>query len=271
LGHTAGWVSCLGDDELGYYILNFIRAEGVDVSQVKRDPDAPTGIFIRERLTGGNARHFYYRSGSAFSRLSPEDLPEEYIASAKVLHLTGITPSLSESCLKALRVAIEIARKNQCLITFDPNVRLKLWTKDQALPILEEFMAAADYVLPGIEEMNQLYGDLPVERILALLHDLGCGNIIMKLGKEGAIISSPHGSKHLPGNPVNEPVDLMGAGDAFSAGFIAGLLKNMDMKDSAELANAVAGMSVMLPGNIESLPSWEEVSIYKKGLAVVAR
>lgn len=271
LGHSSGWVSRLGDDELGHYTLNFVRAEGVDVSQVKKDTDASTGIFIRERLTGGNARHFYYRSGSAFSHLLPQDLSVEYIASSKVLHLTGITPSLSPSCLETVRAAIEIAHDNGVLVTFDPNVRLKLWTKKQAHPVIEELMVAADYVLPGIEEMHQLYGELSVEQILARLHDLGCAKVVLKLGREGAIVSDAQGSEHLPGYPNPEPVDLMGAGDAFSAGFIAGLLKNLDMKDSAELANAVASMSVMLPGNIESLPSWEEVCMYKKGQTVVAR
>ena len=110
LGHSAGWISRLGDDELGYYIRSFIQGEGVDVSTVQMVSGKQTGLFVRERLPLGEARHFYYRSGSAFSEMSPEALSEDYISSAKILHLTGITPSLSETCLRATEAAVAIAK-----------------------------------------------------------------------------------------------------------------------------------------------------------------
>ena len=271
LGHTAGWISQLGEDELGHYILSFIQGEGVDVSTVRMVPDKQTGLFVRERLPLGEARHFYYRTGSAFSEIEPGALQEDYISSAKMLHITGITPALSKTCRWTIDAAVEIAKKHHLTITFDPNLRLKLWSVDEARPIIEKLMVSADYVLPGLEEMHSLYGVQSVERLLNRLHEIGCERIVLKLGKEGAILSLPSGTDMLAGYPVDSPVDLMGAGDAFAAGFIAGILKGRTPKDSVDLANFVASMSIRLPGNIESLPTWDEVNRAQKGEMFVKR
>jgi len=271
LGHTAGWISQLGEDELGHYILSFIQGEGVDVSTVRMVSGKQTGLFVRERLPMGEALHFYYRTGSAFSEIEPGALQEDYISSAKMLHITGITPALSNTCRRTIDAAVDIAKKHHLTITFDPNLRLKLWSVDEAKPVIERLMMSADYVLPGLEEMHSLYGIQPVERLLDHLHEIGCERIILKLGKEGAILSLPSGTETLAGYPVDNPVDLMGAGDAFAAGFIAGILKGMAPKDSVDLANFVASMSIRLPGNIESLPTWDEVNRAQKGEIFVKR
>ena len=97
LGHSAGWISRLGDDEMGRFVLNSVRAEGVDTCAVKTDGAHRTGLMLKE--TGsGETRVYYYRENSAASHLSPEDLEEEYLHSARIIHLTGITPVLSGSC-----------------------------------------------------------------------------------------------------------------------------------------------------------------------------
>ena len=271
LGHTAGWISQLGEDELGHYILSFIQGEGVDVSNVRMVPGKQTGLFIRERLPRGEARHFYYRAGSAFSEIEPKMLNEDYISTSKVLHITGITPALSNSCRKTIEAAIEIAKKHKLTVTFDPNLRLKLWSIDEARPVIERFMLEADYVLPGLEEMRLLYGKLPVDRLLNHLHEIGCKNVILKLGPEGAILSKPDRADIIAGYPVDNPTDLMGAGDAFDAGFISGLLKGMPLVDSVEIANFVAGISTQMIGNIESLPTWDEVNRIMKGVDEIKR
>lgn len=98
LGHRRGWMSRLGDDEFGKKILSFIRGEDVEVSEVRLDPSASTGLYFKEMLTEDEIHVQYYRKDSAASRLQSSDLNEEYISQAKFLHLTGITPALSDSC-----------------------------------------------------------------------------------------------------------------------------------------------------------------------------
>src|SRR5437867_356998 len=132
LGHQVGWFSRVGDDEFGQYLVNLIRGEGVDTSRVIVDPDAPTGVVFKEKRELGARKIVYYRRGSAASRLAPADLDAEYVASAKYLHITGITPALSESCRQTVRAAAELARSRGVRVSFDPNLRLRLWTREAA-------------------------------------------------------------------------------------------------------------------------------------------
>ncbi len=273
MGHSAGWVSRLGNDELGYYLLSLIRGEGVDVSQVDMSDTEQTALFLRERLPGGKARHFYYRAGSAFSTMDAGDLDESYIAGAGILHLTGITPALSDSCLRMVQKAIEIAKNHHVAISFDPNIRKKLWDCARARETLEPIFKQADYILPGIEDLEALYGpNIDELEILRYLHNLGCRNVVMKLGSRGALVG-PFGEKptYVQSKPVEHPVDLMGAGDAFAAGFLSGLLEHSSLVDAAEIGNGVARIAIQALGNIESLPTRQELELERSNKTVVDR
>lgn len=259
LGFQSGWISALGDDELGHYLRGLIAGEGVDVSHVTMAPDRQTAVFLRERLPGGKARHFYYRQGSAFSGYTPEMLDESYIASAKIAHLTGINPALSENCNAASWRLIEIAKEHGVLTTFDPNVRLSLWSREVARRSLEPYFAAADIAFPGLEDMQMLYGRMNAVEALQRLSELGCNRFVLKAG-EGEVIVSDRGEQTvLPVEKVQSPADLMGAGDAFAAGCIAGLLRGLDLVRAAQLGITVASLAIQMPGNIEAMPTWREV------------
>ena len=134
-------MSRVGDDEFGRFVVSAIRAEGVDVSQVKVDPEAPTAVYFKERRAFGGGQVYYYRRGSAASRLSPQDIDPDYIRSAKVLLGSGITPALSPGCREALWHAVTIAKKAGRLFVFDPNLRLKLWSAEEARETLLSFAA----------------------------------------------------------------------------------------------------------------------------------
>lgn len=260
LGHTTGWISVLGEDEMGHYLHNFMRGEGVDTSCVRILPGKNTSVFLRERLPGGNARHYYYRKDSAFTAISPDMLDESYIASARFLHLTGITPALSASAEQTMWRAVELAKAHGVRVVFDPNVRLLLWDRDTARGVIERFMAAADIVLPGLEDMQMLYGPISREEALLRLKDMGCQNIVLKVGDQEVLVYTDGHADFLPVDHIAAPVDLMGAGDSFAAGFIAGLLRDMSMLEAARLGNLVARCAIQMPGNIEALPTWNEVS-----------
>ena len=115
LNHTVGWFSKLSNDEFGRYLISTIRGEGVDTSRVILDENNSTGIIFKEYYQRSNPNVYYYRKNSAASTISPDDIDEEYIKSAKILHLTGITPALSESAREAVYKAIEIAKANDVL------------------------------------------------------------------------------------------------------------------------------------------------------------
>lgn len=268
LGIDSAWVSALGEDEMGHYVRGIVAAEQVDVSRVTMVQGKPTAVFLRERLPGGRAKHFYYRRGSAFSDYTPDMLDEDFIASARILHLTGINPALSKSCDASAWRAIEIARAAGTKVSFDPNVRLALWEREEARATLERYMAAADIVLPGLEDMQMLYGDIDADAALRRLKELGCSEIALKIGDGDVIISQKGSETVIPVQAIEDPVDLMGAGDAFAAGCLTGILKGWDLCRSAGLGVTVAGLAIQMPGNIEAMPTWEEVERKINGTTV---
>lgn len=106
LGYSSGWISRVGNDEFGRFVIREVRAEGVDVSRVRIDPDYPTGIIFKDIREGNETKVYYYRKGSTASFMSPEDIDSEYLGSSKIFHITGITPALSASCLDTMWEAI---------------------------------------------------------------------------------------------------------------------------------------------------------------------
>lgn len=259
LGHRAGWISRVGNDEFGKAILAFLKGEGVDISRVKMDEKAPTGIYFKEMRRQNDIRAYYYRKGSAASLLSPADLDEEYIASAKYLHITGITPALSDSCREAILAAIKIARDNGVKIVFDPNLRLKLWKEEAARETLLYIASQADIVLPGMAEATFLFGNHPTEKLGQLFLELGASIAVLKLGEKGAHYFTSKEDKWVPGFPVEQVIDPVGAGDGFAAGFISGLLDGLSIYHAVERANAVGALVTMVYGDVDGLPERDEI------------
>ena len=148
-GHTSGWISRLGEDEFGHLIQNAVRAEGVDVSQVKFVEGGHSGVMFRQMLPGRETSVFYYRDNSAAVGMQPEDVSEDYLKGAKILHLTGITPILSESCLATVKKAVNIAKSCGCMISFDPNIRKKTMEWKRLQGIIERSDNGSRYCAVG--------------------------------------------------------------------------------------------------------------------------
>lgn len=262
LGFKTGWISRLGDDPHGEYIRSFIMGEGVDTSQVKIIPGVVTGVFFKEIRELEETKVYYYRKNSAASTMEPEDLDEGYIAQAKYLHITGITPALSESCYRTILRAIEIAQDNDVKIVIDPNLRFKLWSKEKMTKVILGLFQKADIVLPGIAEGETLLGTSNPEEIAKKIMNLGPKKVIVKLGSKGSLAADKNTMEYVKGFKVERVVDPIGAGDGFAAGFIAGQLKGYDLIKSTELANAVGAFAVTVRGDVEGLPKAEELQVF---------
>lgn len=261
LGKEVGWISKVGADEFGEYVISTVRGEGVDTTSVKRDSQAPTGLYIKELRTTDRFRVFYYRHDSAASRLTPSDLDESYISQAKVLHLTGITPALSESCKETVEHAFEIARRHNQIVSFDPNIRLKLWTVDEASSVLRHFISKSDIVLPGLDEGELLYNEADPERLAEKILDTGPGVCVVKLGAKGAYFATKDGEKgFVPGLKFKQIVDPVGAGDGFAAGFLCGYLEGQSWYDAVKMGNKVGGIVTQFAGDMEGLPTQEDLA-----------
>lgn len=268
LGHQVGWFSRVGDDEFGQYIVNTVRGEGVDTSRVIVDPDAPTGVLFKEKRELGARRIVYYRKGSAASRLSPWDLDVDYVASAKRLHLTGITPALSQTARETVFAAALMARERGVTVSFDPNLRLRLWTREQARDTMRELMPLCDVVLPGLDEAELLTGESDPDRAADAIRALGPSTVVIKLGPEGALGVTPTERVRAPGVKLERIVDPVGAGDGFAAGFTSGQLRGMSLEESLRIGNVVGAFATTVVGDVEGLPTWREVQELRLDLDV---
>lgn len=260
LGHPATWIGRVGDDELGALVRARLLAEGVTVHAVT-DPAAPTGLMIKERRAAGVRRVHYYRSGSAGSQLTPDDLPDQ-LAEVAVLHLTGITPALSPTAAAAVRAAVAQARAAGRTVSFDVNFRSRLWTADTARPVLAELAATADLVFAGVEEAQIVLGSAATDpaELGAALRAIGPSTVVVKLGEQGAVSFSEAGAVPVDAVPVTE-VDPVGAGDSFVAGYLAALLDGRPEADRMAQAATVAAMSVATHGDWEGLPTRSELGL----------
>ncbi len=257
LGGAATWVGRVGDDELGALVTRTLRAEGVEAVAIA-DPGAPTSLMLKERPSATGARVSYYRGGGPGARLTPADLDAEAIAAAGVLHLTGITPALSASARATVAAAIAAARAAGVPVSFDVNYRSRLWSPADAAPVLLELAARADHVFVGHDEAVALGwpGD-PVEVGRALL-ERGPRVVVVKLGADGALAVTAEGE--LPVAPVPiVPVDPVGAGDAFAAGYLAELLAGLPLPARLRTAAACGAAACTARGDWEALPTRAEL------------
>lgn len=259
LGHSVGWFSKLGDDPFGRYIHKYVRGEGVETSSCLFTEKAPTGLIFKEQLSPEDMNVYYYRRNSAASLIEAADLNEEYISQAKILHITGITPALSESCYQAVMAAIDIAKRNNLMIVFDPNLRLKLWTAERAKRVFNEIASHADIILPGLDEGQFMTGKTEVEDVAEALMGDKERTIVIKLGSKGAYLHTKEEKAYVEGFPVERMVDPVGAGDGFAAGIISGILRKEPLQKVVRRANAIGAMVVGMSGDVEGLPTFESV------------
>ncbi|MET9600851.1 sugar kinase [Streptomyces sp. NPDC006459] len=261
LGHAASWTGRVGADSAGTMILDGLRGEAVDVTRARVDDTAPTGLMLRERRTPDHTRVTYYRRGLAGARLDPEDIDPELVARARVLHVTGITPALGEGPRAAVRRAVDLARDADVTVSLDLNYRARLWNRDEAGAELTHLVTRADIVFAGPEEASLVVpeADDPAAMARALL-DLGPREAVLKLGARGAVAVT-HGGEAVQDIVPVTPVDPIGAGDAFVAGYLAGLLDGTDLPGRLLLAATCGAFAVASPGDWEGLPRRAELDL----------
>ncbi len=271
LGHPAAWIGRVGSDELGHLVLGRLRAERVDVDAAVVDQDAPTGLMVKEHRTADLTRVVYYRRDSAGSRLEPGDLDEARIRAARVLHLTGITPALSATARAAVHAAAETARGAGVPVSLDVNYRAALWSPERAGAELRDLARGCELVFAGEDEAELLVGDRGgPERAAAALAALGPRQAILKLGAKGAL-AVVDGELHRQPAVQVRAVDPVGAGDAFVAGYLAGVLDGRAAADCLRTGAACGAFAVTVSGDWEGLPSREELDLLRHGDGTVLR
>ncbi|MFJ6302187.1 sugar kinase [Pseudarthrobacter oxydans] len=260
LGVPTVWCGRVGDDSLGLLVEREIRAEGIDV-RIAVDPSAPTGLMIKERRTPSTQRVSYYRAGSAGSRIAPHDVDYRLLAEAGLLHVSGITPALSEQAEATLRYAVKVARTEGVVVSFDLNYRANLWSRDAARSVYADIIALSDIVFAGEDEAAIAVGDSSgPEELAGRIAALGPRQAVIKLGAEGALAMVDGGIYRQPATPV-DAVDTVGAGDAFVAGYLTEFMSGLGPAACLKTAAATGAFACLVQGDWEGFPRRSELAL----------
>jgi 2-dehydro-3-deoxygluconokinase len=259
LGASTGFITRVGDDPFAPFLLDTWRAEGIDVSHAKL-VEGFNAIYFISLLPGGEREFTYYRRGSAASTMTPTDLDPRYIGGARVLHVSGISQAISSSCRETVLAAVRVARERGVLVSYDPNLRRKLWAAlDEARSAIQEVLPFTDVVLPSApEEMTDLLDVHTAEEGIERLWAEGVGTVAVKLGERGCLLGQDGHLIAIPPFVPETVVDSTGAGDAFDGAFLHGLTSGLSPEAAARLAVVCAGLSLRSRGAIGGLPYRQE-------------
>ena len=251
-GASVAYVTAVGADQFGDSFLSLWQEEGVDTSAVRKSPVAHTGLYF---ITHGPDGHVfsYMRAGSAASRLTPEDMPADMIKNARILHASGISQAISSSAADAVFAAMRIARAADVTVSYDTNLRLRLWPLDRARAIIHAAVALADIVRPGIEDARHLTGLVDPGEIVDFYLAMGARIVALTLGPDGAIVATPERREVIPAIAVRL-VDATAAGDMFDGAFLAEYLRTGDPFDAGRYANMAAALSTEGYGAVAPMP-----------------
>ena len=256
-GMSVGFISKVGKDQFGWELLELWKREKVDYSHVSIHPEAPTGIYFVTHDADGH--HFtYYRSGSAACQMTPLDLPKDDLSQTRILHLSAITQAISVSSCETAFAAIFQARKNGVKVSYDTNLRLKLWSLDRARDVINRTVPMCDVIMPSLEEATSLTGLVDPEEITDYFFQLGAKLVVLKQGSHGALVSDGKENLNIPGHKV-KAIDATGAGDTFDGAFLSEWIRKDDPFSAAEYANAAAALSTTNYGAVDSIPNRDEV------------
>jgi 2-dehydro-3-deoxygluconokinase len=260
LGHATEWFGRVGDDPFGVRIGNWLTQSGIAMQEVIVDSARPTGVYFKQR--GARLRDvYYYRSGSAASALSAADYNRVAIRGRRLVHLSGITAALSPTADGLLQRAVVDRDQGGPLVSFDVNYRPSLWPVDVAGPRLLALARASDVVFVGRDEASVLWGTDDPPSVRSLLH--GVPHLVVKDAEHGATYFGEVGARFVPSLTV-DVIEPVGAGDAFAAGFLSGLLRGWEPSASLRLGHVMAAYSMQDVSDVPELPDPAEILLLAK-------
>lgn len=256
-GARVGYLSSVGDDVYGRMLRELWQREGVDAGGVRVDPSAFTAVYFVTHDAQGH--HFsFFRQGSAASRMTPADLPRERIAAAKVLHLSGISAAISDSACDTCFAAVDAARAAGVRVSFDTNLRLKLWPIARARAVMRELIRLSDICLPSLDDVQAISGLQDADALVDFCLGLGAKVVALKMGAQGALVTDGKDRWRLPAHRCT-PVDATGAGDTFGGALLARLVAGDALREAARYAVVASALSTEGYGAVDPIPRAEQV------------
>lgn len=270
LGMTSRWISRLGNDEFGRVIYNFARGEGVDMSQVQFVDGYPTSLNFKEIHEDGSGKTFYYRYQSPILSFSPEDITDDMFEGIDLVHLSGVFLAIVPQNIEIVMEIVKKAKEKDIPISFDPNIRLKLWTIEEARIAYEKVLPSVDIFLTGLEEVRLIFGRDSKEDLAELAQHYGIKDFVVKDGGNGSSVYRNGVWTKAKAFKISV-VDTVGAGDGFDAGYIYGYLNQYEPAEILRFANGVGALVTTVSGDNEGLPYLEEVKAFINQEMVIER
>jgi len=258
LGRDSGIIGTVGGDDFGEVLLSRLKGDDVDISQVKKQEDEFTGTAFVSYRSDGSRKFIFHVDRSAAGMVAPRDVPEDLIKESSALHITGSSLTMCESMREACYKAVEIAKENDTLVSFDPNVREETVEGEDFEKIADPVLVVSDLLSPGLEELKISTGIEDEEEAVEKMLEKGAECVGVKLGEQGCRIYTEGETVESKGFEIDE-VDPTGAGDAFSAALLVGWMEDMKIERMARFANAVGAKAVSEQGPMEGIPWREEV------------
>ncbi|MFD1672652.1 sugar kinase [Agrilactobacillus yilanensis] len=262
LGHQVTYLTQVGNDPFGQFIISAMQANQIDASNIKTIDTAWTGFELKEQVSQGDPGVFYYRKNSAASQVTPEMIDALDLSEFDHIHLTGIFAGLSKTTLATAEYCLQKAKAAHIPVTFDPNLRPQLWQSEVEMKtILNRLCAQAEIVMPGIGEGQILMGSDDPETIADYYLNEGVKMVIVKVGSKGAFIKDAAGHQDfVAGFKVKKVIDTVGAGDGFATGVVDGYLRKKPIAEILRQGNAIGAMAVQHQGDSDGYPTAEALA-----------
>lgn len=264
MGSKVGFITRVGNDPFKDFLLDSWQNEGLDISQVKLSNET-NGMYVIARPTLDEKEIVYYRKKIAPSKLSIDDIDENYIKNSNVLYTSGITQSLSASANEAVEAAFKIAKENDVLTAYDPNYYSTITTAEEAKENFSRLSGYVDVLFMSTKHdaINILELESP-ENIIKKLWDMGISTIVLKSSDRKGYYTGYNGNIIFTDFYTTEYVDTTCSGDAFNGGFLHALTHGFTHFEAVKFASIVAGLQAKGIGAIKSIPYKDEVySIYR--------
>ncbi|MBZ4655733.1 MAG: PfkB protein [Thermoanaerobacter sp.] len=258
MGISSGIISKIGNDEFGILNKNRLYNDGVDVSNIKIVDEYTTGTAFVTYFEDGSRKFIFHLGHSASGYLNEDDISEDYIKQAEFLHIMGCSVSGSEGMRRAILKGVEIAKKHGVKISFDPNIRVELLTRQEIKEAYDYIISSCEVLLPGEDEIKALTGIQDVEKSVEIFLNKGINIIAVKNGSKGSTVYTKELKLKVPSLDVIE-IDPTGAGDCYDGAFIASLVDGKDLENAARIANVAGALAVTKKGPMEGVHFKEDI------------
>lgn len=263
LGQKVGYYTKLGDDPFGRRVLDVLRKNKISTELIMLSGEKPTGMMLKSKVSEGDPDIFYFRKNSAASTINADDIMALDLEGYHAVHMTGITPAISESAKEAVFALIWRAKNRGIRLSFDPNLRPMLWQNAQNMrETIHSIAFQSDLFLPGIKEVVQLTGILEPEAAAEFYLNRGVRAIVIKLGANGAYYDDGSNHGYVSGYKIEKIVDTVGAGDGFAAGVLSGLDEGLSLRQAVQWGNAVGALQLTCAGDNEGLPTRRQLETF---------